>query len=221
MATAIPVPRIQDAPDYGDALTWAGAHEFQAGLTVSSGQVATIERINAVDGDGLALYDDGGNFGLFVKDGGFIGNLANPQARLHIDSGGATIPALGSDAALFSSSTNCFINIIGQTSGASNRWAGIYFGDQGTDNVADIAVNIYHDYMRFAIQNSEKIRILSNDNIGINTTDQFGGGEGVIGIANASTNPAANPTGGGVLYVNAGALTYRGSGGTVTVLGAA
>jgi hypothetical protein len=46
-------------------------------------------------------------------------------------------------------------------------------------------------------------------------------GDKVIYIANASTNPSSNPVGGGVLYVNAGALTYRGSSGTVTVLGAA
>jgi len=39
-------------------------------------------------------------------------------------------------------------------------------------------------------------------------------------LANAVI-PTANPVGGGVLYVEAGALKYRGSGGTVTVLGAA
>jgi hypothetical protein len=46
-------------------------------------------------------------------------------------------------------------------------------------------------------------------------------GDKVMYIANAATNPSSNPVGGGVLYVNAGALTYRGSSGTVTVLGAA
>lgn len=46
----------------------------------------------------------------------------------------------------------------------------------------------------------------------------FGGGVGVIGIDNAGTNPSTNPTSGGVLYVDAGALKYRGSGGTVTTI---
>ena len=58
-------------------------------------------------------------------------------------------------------------------------------------------------------------------NIGIGTVNQFGGGAKVIGIANASTVPAGNPTGGGVLYVEAGALKYRGSSGTVTTIAVA
>jgi hypothetical protein len=45
-----------------------------------------------------------------------------------------------------------------------------------------------------------------------------GGGAGVIGIANATTVPTSNPTGGGILYVENGALKYRGSSGTVTTI---
>jgi hypothetical protein len=45
-----------------------------------------------------------------------------------------------------------------------------------------------------------------------------GGGAGVIGIANAGTVPTSNPTGGGVLYVEAGALKFRGSSGTITTI---
>ena len=47
-------------------------------------------------------------------------------------------------------------------------------------------------------------------------TPSHGDGVKVIFIANASTVPSTNPTGGGVLYVTAGALKFRGSGGTVT-----
>jgi hypothetical protein len=49
--------------------------------------------------------------------------------------------------------------------------------------------------------------------IGTNTAIQ-GGGTGVIGIANAGTVPTSNPTGGGVLYVDGGALKYRGTSGS-------
>ena len=45
----------------------------------------------------------------------------------------------------------------------------------------------------------------------------LGGTTGVISIANA-TAPSSNPTGGGIVYVEAGALKYRGSSGTVTTL---
>lgn len=57
--------------------------------------------------------------------------------------------------------------------------------------------------------------------VGVGTTSQFGNGVGVIGIANAATAPTANPSGGGVLYVQGGALKYRGSSGTVTTIAAA
>ena len=46
-------------------------------------------------------------------------------------------------------------------------------------------------------------------------------GDKVVFIANASTTPTSNPVGGGVLYVESGALKYRGSGGTITTVGAA
>jgi hypothetical protein len=54
-------------------------------------------------------------------------------------------------------------------------------------------------------------------NVLVNTTS-VGGGTGVLGMANATTAPTANPSAGGVLYVEAGSLKYRGSSGTVTVL---
>lgn len=46
----------------------------------------------------------------------------------------------------------------------------------------------------------------------------YGGGYGVIFIKNRTTVPTSNPSGGGFLYVDAGALKYRGSGGTVTTI---
>jgi hypothetical protein len=62
----------------------------------------------------------------------------------------------------------------------------------------------------------------SNRNLQLfSATTSIGGGAGVLGIANATTVPTSNPTGGGILYVEAGALKYRGSSGTITTLGAA
>jgi len=61
-------------------------------------------------------------------------------------------------------------------------------------------------------------REAAGGNIGIRTTSQFGGGQGVIAIANASVAPSVNPAGGGILYVENGALKYLGSSGEVTVL---
>lgn len=57
----------------------------------------------------------------------------------------------------------------------------------------------------------------TNKNIGFNLKS-FGSGTGVIAIGNATVVPSTNPTGGGILYTESGALKYRGSGGTVTTI---
>jgi hypothetical protein len=61
-------------------------------------------------------------------------------------------------------------------------------------------------------------REAAGGNIGFRTRSQFGGGKGVIGIANTKEAPSVNPAEGGVLFVENGALKYRGSQGTVTVI---
>jgi len=61
-------------------------------------------------------------------------------------------------------------------------------------------------------------RRAAGGNIGIRTASQFGGGQGVMAIANATAAPSVNPAGGGILYVEDGALKYRGANGTVTVI---
>jgi hypothetical protein len=56
--------------------------------------------------------------------------------------------------------------------------------------------------------------------VGYGLVPQLGGGSGgVVGLHNVDAPPSANPSSGGVLYVEEGALKYRGSNGTVTVLG--
>jgi hypothetical protein len=51
-------------------------------------------------------------------------------------------------------------------------------------------------------------------------TQSFGGGTGVVGIANATGAPSSNPSGGGILYEGSGELSHRGSGGVITELAA-
>lgn len=58
-------------------------------------------------------------------------------------------------------------------------------------------------------------------NLSLFGAGSFGSGVNVVFVANATTAPTTNPTGGGILYCESGALKYRGSSGTVTTLGAA
>lgn len=77
--------------------------------------------------------------------------------------------------------------------------------------------------IRFATVDGGQIRAVIDNvgNFGVNTITEFGNGAKVIGLANATTVPTINPTGGGVLYAEAGALKWRGSSGTVTTIAAA
>ena len=59
---------------------------------------------------------------------------------------------------------------------------------------------------------------LSGGNVTVGSNVTAGGGVGVIKINNRTTAPTTNPTLGGVLYVESGALKYRGSSGTITTI---
>lgn len=53
------------------------------------------------------------------------------------------------------------------------------------------------------------------------TASSYGSGTGVIFIANRGAAPSGTPSGGGILYVEAGALKYKGSSGTPTTIAVA
>ncbi len=59
------------------------------------------------------------------------------------------------------------------------------------------------------------INLYGNVTLG-ETAGSFGGGEKVTFLPNAAIVPTTNPTGGGILYCQGGALKFRGSAGTVT-----
>lgn len=61
------------------------------------------------------------------------------------------------------------------------------------------------------------LRLDSDKNAGFNG-QSYGGGQAVIFIANRVAAPSSNPSNGGILYVESGALKYRGSSGTVTTI---
>lgn len=59
----------------------------------------------------------------------------------------------------------------------------------------------------------------SNGNLGLFGIGSFGGGTGVLSIADRTTAPSSNPTGGGIVWSESGSLKHRSSGGAVTTLG--
>jgi hypothetical protein len=99
-----------------------------------------------------------------------------------------------------------------------------------TDQVAPAGkyeIAVQSDKLQFNGRNADNTRfetilviqrLAAGGNIGIRTKDQFGAGEGVIAIANATTPPTETPTDGGILYVEDGTLKYLGPSGIPRVI---
>ena len=101
--------------------------------------------------------------------------------------------------------------------------AGIWLSTSGGTERAFMGLNSDGATPIWGVYNNGNWRLLINHdgNVAIGTSTSFGGGGNVVFIANATTVPSSNPTGGGILYVEGGALKFRGSSGTVTTVAAA
>lgn len=130
--------------------------------------------------------------------------------RLGLGGGGAIDPARGAYAYFhgneFSSNPGSIYLNSGDISGANI-------------NYSVISTDGYH---RFFVNGGATERLqVKVDGVCLGGVSDFGGGTGVVSIKNSSVNPSSNPSGGGVLYSDAGALKWRGSSGTITTIAAA
>jgi hypothetical protein len=83
-------------------------------------------------------------------------------------------------------------------------------------------VNLEAGNLSFFTSGTERFRFDSSGNLALFAAGgTYGGGTLVAFIHNCSVVPTTNPTAGGILYVDTGALKYRGSSGTVTTIAAA
>lgn len=114
----------------------------------------------------------------------------------------ATPAAPGADGAII-------LNVKGSYS-ASSGWS-------WSDATATMT---FGSAVTFKVGGNQVFYMDSAKNAGFGVTAFGTNAANVLGIANG-TAPTTSPAGMGQLYVEAGALKYRGSGGTVTVVGAA
>jgi hypothetical protein len=156
-----------------------------------------------------------------------LGGGTSPSGTLHISEESASVPLLRLEPT--TTMSVAVLDVRTQTS-TERVFSGRVTGD-GLDRIAALAngriewgdgtasrdTNLFRSAAD-SLQTNDSLRV--DRNLTVNTTS-VGSGLGVIGIANATTVPTINPTSGGVLYVEAGALKYRGSGGTITTLGPA
>ncbi len=165
-----------------------------------------------------------------IDNSGLVGiGIALPDGKLHVHAataGSITANTLA-NTIVVENSTHGGISIL--TPDAST--GALYFGSPTSNRAAEVTwsynTNLFGVKTRKAgasliLSSGNAVTAMtidSSQNVGIGTTD-FGSGAKVIGIVNG-TAPSGTPTGGGVLYVESGALKYKGSSGTITTLGVA
>ena len=85
----------------------------------------------------------------------------------------------------------------------------------------DVNTTAYRFYLQDVTAVAERLSMDANGSLTLGGTPSYGGGTLVMSINNRTAAPTSNPTGGGILYAEAGALKWRGSSGTVTTIAVA
>jgi hypothetical protein len=198
----------------------------------------TVKGLGASTGIAFEIQDSAGNPTFRITDNGRVlaGTLSSTFPYYFVSSGSQTIVGERS-----SSSTSLTSSVVSggafrnpdttngnysslQFLGVTTTGAGITFGHIACVMTDHTNGSIDSDFAFLARSNNaftEPLRVTGTGNVGVNTNSQFGSGVKVIGIADAGTVPSTNPTGGGVLYSESGALKWRGSAGTVTTIAVA
>lgn len=110
-------------------------------------------------------------------------------------------------------------DIYGVSVSAFNNDAYLVFGHDGSQGMFSSSYQSTAGYtpLTFRTSSVDRVYMAVNGNIGFNVTAFGTSAVQVIGIANG-TAPASSPAGMGQLWVESGALKYRGSSGTVTTI---
>jgi hypothetical protein len=213
-------------------------------LHVNSAAIDEVARFEGTGNPYISVYDSGtrqlylGSIGasevdIWVETNKNLRFGTNDTERMRLDASGnlglGVTPsawASGAKALQFDSYSALFESVVGRTSLAFNARessSGSYNYLQAEAASMYQQVSGKHEWYTApsgtagnAISFTQALTLDADGNLLLGGTSTPGAK--VMYIANATTVPASNPTGGGVLYVEAGALKYRGSSGTVTTI---
>jgi hypothetical protein len=196
--------------DDGFQLEFGGSTNSVAGSNATNTvQIYTnnVERYN-INSTGVSTWSVGGSTAMTLNSNG-LGVGGSPQAKVHgIGTGVIGLFTQGvAPAAALSAVT---IQAPVASGFSSNPVLNFWYQNTGISNPASEC---------FAIRTSstDRIYVDASGNVGVGVSTFGTSAAKVLGLANA-TAPTTSPAGMGQLYVEAGALKYRGSSGTVTTL---
>jgi hypothetical protein len=181
---------------------------------------ANLDNYYTAGASGLHVFRNGLTERARITADGNLGiGTSSPLGRLHANGSGSQ----GTIVAQHPGNTTFGVVILAETTSGTddpqivlknhNGGSPVTYGISCTDN-GSIAFNSGTNPL--SSFGTEHARIDSSGNLLLGGTSTPGAK--VMYIANATTVPASNPSGGGVLYVEGGALKYRGSSGTVTTI---
>ena len=170
--------------------------------------------VYATSGNGFRVYTNGNNLRLQVDSTGNLGIGVTPSAWTNnykgIELSGAAVTSNDTTSTFYLQ--NAYVNG-GQFLYKASAFASAYGQSTGV-----------HAWYRApsgtagnAITFTQAMTLDASGNVLLGMTTAATSSAKTLHLANA-TVPTANPSGGGVLYVEAGALKYRGSSGTVTTI---
>lgn len=196
----------------GDKLTIASA----SGALYGAWNNGTVNNLFGISGGNVGLFGTTSNHDLLA--------FTNNTERMRITAAGAVIIGASTTNATRWAAVGPDGSLIGLVAGAT---CGVRLGATSTGGVVEAVdntgqasyqpLNVGGSDVRFTTSNTERMRIDASGNVGVNTSSFGTSAAGVISIANG-TAPTTSPAGVGQLYVEGGALKFRGSSGTVTTI---
>lgn len=198
IGTTAPQGLFQVVAGTNDSLLFRGPVNLGTGGSIYAVNSANTA-IAPMEFAASAYYFAGGNVGI---------GTSSPTTKLQVVSDGppAASGNMNTGMAVASAAGSFAINI------GANATGGYTWINSAYINNSNIA-----SPMVFMTGVTERMRIDSSGNLLVGTTTAGTSAAKVIGMANA-TAPSSSPAGMGQLYVEGGALKFRGSSGTVTTI---